>query len=331
MPEKKRRGRGKGRGEERGEAPRAFWSGTISFGLVAIPVEIYPAVRPGGPSLRLLDEDGVPLRRRYVCPAHGEAVGGEEIVRGYEIDDGRFVVVEDAELERLAPEKSREIDLRRFVALEELDPLYFERAYFLAPAAESTKAYRLLAGTLERTGRAGLGTFVMRGKEHVVAILAEGGLLRAQTLRFPGEVRSAADVGLPEAGKVEGREVKAFAKAIAGLAADELDPEEIEDRRTARLEDLVERKRKAGRGVVEVEAEEELSPKAQVIDLMEVLKRRLEEKEGRGGSDGAPAAGELRQMTKTELYRRASELEIAGRSGMSKEELIEALQVAEAG
>ena len=178
--------------------PRAFWSGLLSFGLVSIPVELFPAHRSHGGALRMLDADGTPLARRYYCPADDEDVPAEHLVHGYELDNGRIVVVTDEELEALAPKKSREIDLRLFVDRDSIPALYFERSYFLAPGADSGKAYRLLCAVMERSRRAGIATFVMRDREYLIAIFAEGGLLRGETLRFHGEVRSSSDVGLPK-------------------------------------------------------------------------------------------------------------------------------------
>ena len=138
----------------------------------------------------MLGPDDQPLVRRYYCSADGEALTNDDIVRGYENDDGSFTVVADEELDALAPRKSRDIDLRRFVEREEIPPQLLERPYVLAPAGESTKAYHLLAETMERRGRAGIATFVMRGKEYLAAIFAEGGMLRAVTMRFASELRT---------------------------------------------------------------------------------------------------------------------------------------------
>ena len=149
--------------QEEGRA-RSFWSGTITFGLVSVPVELYPASRLQRVSLRMVGPDGTPLARRYFCSKDRKALDWDDIVRGYEIEKDEYVVVTDDELERLAPEKTRDIDLRLFVDVSEIDPMYFERAYYLTPGGNSTKAYRLLAATMEATGRAGIATFVMRGK-----------------------------------------------------------------------------------------------------------------------------------------------------------------------
>ncbi|HEX6309012.1 MAG TPA: Ku protein [Longimicrobiales bacterium] len=264
--------------------PRAFWSGTITFGLVSIPVELFPANRSNGVSLRMVDEDGTPLSRRYFCPKEERELDWEELVRGYEIEKGEYVVVTDDELERIAPEKTRDIDLRQFVSASDIDPIYFERAYYLVPGGNSTKAYRLLAETMEQAERVGIATFVMRGKEYLVAILAENGILRAETLRFADEVRAPDDVGLPEPVKPKAAAVKQIEKAIAQLAEKELDEAELVDRSAARLLKLVEKKEKAGEDVVEAPAGE-APPSEGVIDLMEVLKRSLE---GKAAAKAAP-------------------------------------------
>ena len=268
---------------------RAFWSGTISFGLVSVPVYLYPATRRRRVALRMLGPKGVPLSRRYYSGGDGgEEVPYDDLVRGYELPSGEYVTVADDELDRLAPERSREIDLRRFVPVEQVPPLFFDRPYFLTPAGESSKAYRLLARAMETSGRAGIATFVMRGKEYLVAILAEDGILRAETLRFADEVRTPESIGLPEKEKAERLHVERFEKAIGSLEADELDPEELEDRYTARVEKLVAKKRKKGEDVVETaEAEEERGADDDAYepaDLMNVLKWSLRQAEGGSAS-----------------------------------------------
>src|SRR5438105_13059203 len=163
---------------------RPFWSGTITFGLVSVPVNLFPASRSSRASLRMLSPDGIPLSRRYYSPESGKELDDDEMVRGYEIEKDKYVIVTGEELERLDPEKSRDIDLRRFVDKDEIQPIYFEHAYFLAPAGGSVKAYQLLAETMERSGRAGIATFVMRDKEYLVPILGGIGTLGAAPLRF---------------------------------------------------------------------------------------------------------------------------------------------------
>ncbi len=172
---------------------RGFWSGNLSFGLVSIPVSLITAQRSNRVSLRMLAPDGTQLRRRFFCPNDNVALDNGDIVRGYEVEKDRFVVVTDEELEALVPKLSQEIDLTRFVPLADIDPMRFEHGYFLVPSKRAGKAYRLLAEVMEDRARAGIATFVMRGKQYLVAIIARGGLLRAYTLRFADELRSIAD------------------------------------------------------------------------------------------------------------------------------------------
>lgn len=256
---------------------RAFWSGTITFGLVSIPVALFPGNRARNVRLRMLAPDGTPLARRYFCPREDRPIRREEIVRGYEVEAGRFITVLDDELDALQPKKSREIDLRRFVPARRIDPKFFDRAYFLVPAGDSHKPYRLLAETMEQTGRAGIATFVMRGKEYLVAILAENGILRAETLRFADEIRAPADVGLPEPAVVPEPAVDAMVDEIRAASAEAFEPDELRDDYAEKLLALVEAKRAAGRDVVrtvETPAEED-EDEGKVIDLMEVLKRSM--------------------------------------------------------
>jgi DNA end-binding protein Ku len=264
---------------------RAFWTGTITFGLVGVPVSLFPGTREQRGPLRMLAPDGTPLERRWHCPKDEKDVPWDQLVRGFETDDGDYVVLTDEEIQAAAPEKSRDIDLRRFVPRDSLDPVFFERGYFLVPAGESTKAYRLLAQAMEKTGLAGIATFVMRTKEYLVAILAEDGLLRAETLRWAGEVRTAADVGLGKASKADSADVKKIEKAIKAHTTRSLSEKELEDPAAARLEKLVKSKLRKGEGVIEAPEEAEPTPSDRgIIDLMEVLKRSLE---GEGASTRA--------------------------------------------
>jgi DNA end-binding protein Ku len=308
---------------------RSFWSGTITFGLVSIPVALLPGHRPSGASLRMLAPDGTPLIRRYFCPKDDRFIDREEIVRGYEVRKDSFVVVTDEELEALEPKKSREIDLRRFVPLGQIDPSLFDRPYFLVPSGQSAKPYRLLAETMERTGRAGIATFVMRTREYLVAIIAERSILRAETLRFAEELRSPGDLGLPSPADVSEAAVRHMAAEIDKTTRQGLDPDQLIDRQSLRLLELVQRKRAAGADVVSPEAVEPFNEEEEkVIDIMQLLKQSLGQPEDRAESaadrvDGREA--ELRGKTRDELYRMAKELNIPGRSGMSREELVQSL------
>jgi DNA end-binding protein Ku len=324
--------------ERRNAAPtRAFWSGTITFGLVNIPVELLSGVRGRQTSMKMVDAKGRPLGRQYYCPKDGKKLASDDIVRGYETDEGKMIVVSDEELEAIAPEMSRDIDLRRFVPREQIPPAYYQRPYFLAPSGRGNKAYHLLAETMERSGRVGIGTFVMRGREYRVAILSEGGLLRAETLRFADELRTAQDVGLPKSRKAPAKRVNALSRAIADLSRDALDMDELSDRYAEAIHELVAAKQKKGKDVIETSAsaddDDAESGGAEVMDLMRILKKRLSPQaevtsaEGTSGKRAQPS-GELGDLSKEALYQRAQVLEIPGRSKMGKGALIKAIRKA---
>lgn len=265
---------------------RSFWSGTITFGLVSIPVALYAANRAQRVAMRMVSAEGTPLARRYFTSRDDRELDADEIVRGYEVEKDRFVIADDDELERLAPERTRDIDLRQFVDASQIDPMYFERAYYLTPNGQSTKAYRLLARVMEETGRAGIATFVMRTREYLVAILAENGILRAETLRFADELRSPADIGLPEPAEPSAAAVRRMDREIGKLLETRLDTRELEDHSADRLLKVVRQKVRAGKDVVHLdESEQERS--SDVIDLMEILKRRLQ---GQTEEEDAPRA-----------------------------------------
>lgn len=278
MPRKKSKAREpkhEGEHESGRPGPRSFWSGTLSFGLVSIPVDLYRGTRSAGISLRMLAQDGTPLARRYVCASEGEELSPDDLVRGYEIRPGEHVPITDEEIDSLEPKKSRDIDLQRFVPLGSIDPIYFDKPFFLAPSGDSNKAYRLLAETMQRSKRVGIATFVMQAKEHLVAIIGQDGLLRAHLLRFNDEVRSLDDVGLPTATKPKAALVQAYRKAIEKHASDELDIDLLRDEGLAKVRALIEQKEKQHRDVVGHEGATAEVPQARIIDLMEVLKQSL--------------------------------------------------------
>ena len=221
----------------------------------------------------MLGPEGEPLSRRYYSQKTEKDLAADEMVRGYETDKGKYVVVTDEELERLEPEKSRDIDLKRFVPAESIPPLYFERGYFLVPAEGSQKAYKLLAETMDKSDLAGIATFVMRGKEYLVAIFPDHGLLRAETMRFADELRSPGDIGLPKKKKTPPASVKKFEKLISSRSKRTFSPSKLKDEQTEQLLKLVKKKQSKPSNVVKVETEETEAPK--VIDLVEVLKKSL--------------------------------------------------------
>jgi DNA end-binding protein Ku len=273
MPRKKSKRLKTDSDSDNGRGARPFWSGTLTFGLVSVPVDLYPGNRTNRAPLRMLGPNGEPLARRYFSEKTGRDLDNDDMVRGYETDKGKYVVVTDEELERLAPEQSRDIDLRRFVELQSIPPLYFDRSYFLAPSAGSEKAYKLLSETMDTSDLAGIATFVMRGKEYLVAIFPENGILRAETMRFADEIRTPKEVGLPEKKKLPAATVRKFETLIRKNSEKHLSLKELKDEKTAALLKLVEKKRKQHKDIVEVEVPER--DEGKVIDLMEVLKKSL--------------------------------------------------------
>ena len=191
----------------------------------------------------MLGPDGKPLARRYYSEKTERDLDADEIVRGYEIDDGKYVVVSDEELDRLAPDKTRDIDIKQFVPADTIPPIYFDRGYFLTPTANSEKAYKLLAETLQKEKKAGIATFVMRGKEYLVAIFAEHSVLRAETMRFEDELRTPDEVGLPKKmPKVSAATVKKFEKLIGTKSKKQMSATKLKDEQTEKLLKLVKKK-----------------------------------------------------------------------------------------
>ena len=220
----------------------------------------------------MLGPDGQPLARKYYAEKTGKDLDADEVVRGYEVNKDKFIIVTDEELERLAPDKTRDIDLKQFVPADSIPPTHFERGYFLAPAAGSQKAYKLLAETMEKSDLAGIATFVMRGKEYLVAIFADNGILRAETMRFADELRSPKDVGLPKKKEPPKATVTKFEKFIANKSKKQFSPTKLADKQADSLLKLVKRKQTKRANVVRVEEE---ASDHKVIDLVQVLKKSL--------------------------------------------------------
>ena len=235
-------------------------------------MSLFPAARSNRASLRMLGPDGQPLSRKYYAEKTGKDVDADEVVRGYEVDKEKFIIVTDEELERLAPEKTRDIDLKQFVPAGSIPPTHFERGYYLVPAAGSQKAYKLLAETMDKSELAGIATFVMRGKEYLIAIFSDKGILRAETMRFADELRSPSDVGLPKKKAAPKATVTKFEKFIGNKSKKQFSPTKLADKQTDSLLKLVKKKQSKRANVVRVEEE---ATDHKVIDLVQVLKKSL--------------------------------------------------------
>jgi len=278
--------------------------------------------------MRTFGPDGAPLVRRYFSQ-DGDLLAEDNVVRGYEMDNGKYIVVTDEELDKLEPRKSRDIDLRRFVGRDEIPVSMLERHYVLAPGGESTKAYHLLAEAMERDRRAGIATYVMRGREYLVAIYAEHGLLFGATLRFIDELRTPKSVGLPPVAEAPAKDLKEIKSALGKLSERNLDPDLFVDEEDEALLDLAETKQAKSRDLIEVGAIEQDEPdRDNIIDIMSILKARMQGGNQKSGDSKQPDSDESADMRRDELYERAKDLDIKGRSDMSRDELERAVRAA---
>ena len=253
---------------------RALWSGTLSFGLVTVPVDLLPALRGVRSSLRMLSSEGHGLAQQYI-DGRGKVVDSSEIERGYPVAKDRFVVLKDQELEGLAPEKSQDLNVVRFVDARAISPMFFAHPYLLAPRG-SRRAYQLLARTMEELDKVALASFVMRDTEYVVAVRSVGGVLRADVIRFVDELREGAKVpGVQQERAPTPAKARAMKKTLGSLKRKPFTGNLVQDPYWERVEKLAQQKARGHRDVVQVEEPSAQEPGAEVIDLMEVLKRSL--------------------------------------------------------
>ena len=195
-------------------AGQGIWSGTISFSLVAIPVQAVKAVASGRVSFRMLhSKDYSPLARRMFCPKQEKIVPADEIIRGYEIGPDRYLPITDEELASVSPERSRTIEIVEFIDMKEVDPVYYDHPYYLVPLKGGEKSYRLLAEVMRRTNKAGLAKFVLAEREYLVAVRSTEGALALFTLHYSEEILPDEDIA-PKAGKIEAEEKSRMKKSI---------------------------------------------------------------------------------------------------------------------
>jgi Ku protein, prokaryotic len=261
---------------------RAIWSGSISFGLLNVPVKLYSAVARRGIGLREIREsDGARIRHRRVAEGTEEEVPFEEIVKAFEITPGRYVPLSKDELASLAPEKSRAIEVQDFVDLGEIDPIYFDSPYYLGPAEGAEKAYSLLARAMEGSGKVAIARFVFRNKEHLAAIRPADGVLTLTTMRFADEVvppSELEDVLPAEQPKVAKREVEMAERLIDSLTRS-FDPSAYRDEHREEPLAMIERKAE-GKELVEAPAGEEREA-TRAPDLMAALEESIAAVQGK--------------------------------------------------
>lgn len=252
--------------------PRSIGSGAISFGLVSIPVRLYVAASSQAPSFNLLHEKcGTRIRQQRFCPSCESVVEREELIRGYEFAKDQYVTVTDDELKALEGEASDAIQISEFVPLAKVDPVYFEKSYYLGPDKGGEKAYRLLADTMAQVGKVALATFVMRGKENLVIVRsAQNGLLM-HTMYFADEVRNFDEVPKGESAKISAAETDLAVRLIQELSNEEFEPGKYQDEYAQRVLNLVHKKAEGK----EITLAQPQPKRGQVIDLMEALKGSL--------------------------------------------------------
>lgn len=268
---------------------RAIWKGSITFGLVNIPVGLYSAEKREELSLHLLDRRNMArVRYKRVNEETGKEVPWEETVRGYEFQEGQYVVLTDEDLQRASPEKTQTVDILDFVDLDEIDPVYFDKPYYLAPDKKGAKSYALLRETLRRTRKVGIATVVIRTKQYLAAVLAREDVIVLEILRYAHELRSTEDLDVPSGKEgVSERELDMAERLVEGMVAD-WEPERYKDTYHQDLKKMIEKRVEAGQLEAAPESEEpaERPARGQVVDLMALLKQSVEGG-GRSGGDRA--------------------------------------------
>jgi DNA end-binding protein Ku len=266
--------------------PHAIGSGTISFGLVSIPVKMYTAASSMGVSFNQLHAKcGSRIRQQTFCPVCNETVERSALVRGYEFAKDKYVRVGDDELKALEGEASKNIDIAEFVPLEKVDPVYFERAYYLGPDKGGEKAYRLLTDAMAKSGRVAVATFVMRGKESLVLIRPSSDGLILHTMFFSDEVRSFGEIDKGQGAKIRAGEMDLAQQLIDGLSNDDFTPESYQDSYRMRVLQLIDSKVEGKEITVAAPG----AARAEVIDLMDALKESLAKRVPADKKPGAKA------------------------------------------
>jgi len=283
---------------------RAIWSGSISFGLLNVPVKLYSAVARRSIALREIREsDSARIKHRRVAEGTDEEVPYESIVKAFEITPGQYVPISKDEMSALAPEKTRAIDVQDFVDLDEIDPIYFDSPYYLGPAEGAEKAYSLLAKAMGASGKVAIARFVFRNKEHLAALRAAGGVLTLTTMRFadevvaPGELEDVLPVVAPKVAKKE----QEIAQQLIDSLSTEFDPAAYRDEYREQLMSLIERKAE-GKEIVASEAEAPQATKAP--DLMAALEESIAAVKGKG--DGGKKAAPARKKTTAKAKKSSS-------------------------
>jgi DNA end-binding protein Ku len=253
--------------------PRAIWSGSVSFGLVNVPIKLVSATSPKDVRFHQLhDADGGRINQKRVCSIDGEEVDYAHIVKGYDLGGGRYVVIDPEELRAIDPEASRTIDIEEFVDLVDIDPIFFEHSYYLVPDDRAEKAYALLVEAMAASGKVALGRFVLRTKQYLVTLRPKDGILVLSTMLFADEVIDMGELDVPtaEATKPSDRELTMAQQLVESLSG-EFDPTKYHDTYRERVLELIEKKAEGQ----EIAAVPEPAAAAPVVDLMAALEASL--------------------------------------------------------
>ena len=301
--------------------PRAIWTGSVSFGLVNVPVRMYSAVEDHSLHFNFVHEpDGSRIGYEKVCKEEGKTVPDSEIVKAFEYEKGEWVYLTDEDFEAAAAENHRTIDIREFVPFEEIDPIFFERTYYLGPEENGERVYALLLQAMDESGLAGIAKWVMRDRQNLGCLRVREGAITLERMHFADEVRSLDGIA-PKKAKVDDQELEMASQLIEQFRG-EFDPSEYRDTYRDGLCEIIKAKRKG-----EPAHAEPVSEAVEPTDLMAALRASLEASQGgRGRASRQSGNGELDSLSKDELYALAREADISGRSDMSKEELVKALR-----
>src|SRR6476469_6197922 len=254
---------------------RSIWKGSVAFGLVNVPVKVYAATEEKDVRFRQVHaKDGGRIRYKRVCDLDGEVVEYADIAKAYESDDGRTVILTDEDFAQLPANATREIEVASFVPADQIDPLYFDKSYYLEPASTSTKAYGLLLRTLEETDRIAIVNVALRQKTRLAAMRVRDDVLVIQTLLWPDEVRAAEFASLDESVSIKPAELK-MASMLVDSFADDFHPEDYTDDYRAELQQMIEAKLEGGEAFETVDKAEE-GEDAEVVDLLAALQRSVE-------------------------------------------------------
>jgi DNA end-binding protein Ku len=279
---------------------RPIWKGAISFGMVTIPVKLYSATQSRDVRFRLLHkDDGAPIEEKRFCTADGKEVAWDDLVRGFEVSKGEFVVLDPEEIDEAKPESSTTIDIGDFVEATEIDPVYFEKSYFLEPTDIGAKPFSLLKRALDETERVALARVTIRTRERLATLRAYDGTLMLETMFWPDEIRSTGALDLPEGdeAKVRAKELQ-MARSLVESLAEKFKPESYTDTYREALEQLIEQKMRG-----EKRNAKRRKPEPKVIDLMEALQASVAEAKGHGK---ARRTGSGRKGTRKRARRSAA-------------------------